>query len=141
MAAAPVPAPVLVLISKKGCGACEFFAPDAGSKVKQGYQPGQLSEWDKVCQDLDIGSKYYIRHIELGPVVDSAGQTSYKTIPEQFSFVTNVPTLLICQYGEYIKGYNLTTGAEIPGSGPLKVTDQFNPGSYETIRVKLLGGR
>lgn len=105
------PAPVLVYIGAKHCGACRVFGPDDEDKVAQGYQPGQLSEWEKLYKDPEIAAAFWCRKFTIGTY--KKGQLDHKedtiyTLPEQFNYIQMVPAVMVVTGGEYARGFDLT---------------------------------
>jgi hypothetical protein len=111
--------PVLVLIAKKGCGGCKYFAPDDEDKVEQGYQLGQLSEWERVINDPSVGSRFWSREFRTGLMNDGVRVT----IPDQFSFVQYVPRLIIVRGSAYNAAFDLHTHE-------VRNTNVFNANDY-----------
>lgn len=112
-------APVLILIAKRGCPACEAFAPDAEGKQQQGYAPGQASEWEKLINDPAVGQRFWSREFRTGTYADGR-----RTVPDQFAYVQFVPKVLVASGPAYTAAFDLQTGT-VKSNQPVE-TKQYN---------------
>lgn len=93
-------APFLILLTAEYCPSCKIFAPN--HKIKAQLPVNFVSDWDRILNDVEITSKFHIRLFEIG-MIDGV----VRNRPDQFSYVENVPTVIICKYEDYTKCFSV----------------------------------